>query len=1175
MTCRILQELDRRLLVFDGSMGATIQALPLEVQRDYLGRENCVDLLVKSRPDIVQEIHESFLAVGADCVETNTFGANKLVFSEFDNELVSWTYELNKQAAEIARAVCERHHSSDKPRFVIGSIGPGTKLVSLGQATWDDMFESYAEQARGLIAGGSDALLIETCQDLLQVKCAINACLDALAQKNKTVDDIPIMVSVTIETTDTMLLGTEIDAAANALSMFPIASLGLNCATGPTEMGEHLAWLAKHWARPVSVIPNAGLPVLVEGRTEYPLGPEPFAEAMLRFVEEFGVNIVGGCCGTTPQHIKLLVEAIGERAPAKRSIERPKPGCSSLYSYVEFEQDNSFLIVAERTNANGSRKFKRLLDEEDYDGLVSMARDEVKHGSHLLDVCVDFVGRDGVRDISEVVSRYVRQVNAPIMVDSTEAPVIEAALQRAGGKCIVNSINLEDGEKRFDDVCPLLKRYGAATVALTIDEDPQAGMAKTADRKLAIAERMHDLFTNKWGLDERDLLFDPLTFTIATGTEDDRRLGLETLEGIRLIRERFPNCGVVLGLSNISFGLKPAARVPLNSVFLHEAMERGLTAAIVHASKILPRNKIDDDKWNAAQWAIFDRRGDERPEGMPADFDPLLYYISLFPDDDAATQPIDIRTLSLEEQLQRHIVDGEDKDLQEHLDQAMGKYSPLQIINEHLLAGMKIVGDLFGSGQMQLPFVLQSAEVMKKAVAYLEPHMQKIDGASKAKAKIVLATVAGDVHDIGKNLVDIILTNNGYEVHNLGIKQPIHQIVEALHKVGADAIGMSGLLVKSVGVMERNLHELNALKIDVPVLLGGAALTRQYGESHLRGIYNGPLYYGSDAFEGLRICDHLAEQQLETIDAEIEARLTKRAETEERVAAMKAGAAAKETTKTAVAHRSSVALDVPIPTAPFFGDRLVEHIDLDEIYPFINTVALFRGQWGFKKGTMARDEYGRMIHETVEPIFERLKLLCKGEKILRPQVVYGFWPCNAHDDDLLIFDAQDHEKEVERFTFPRQDGRRRLCMSDFFRSIDTGERDVVGFSCVTMGVEVSHRARQLFERNEYTEYLYMHGIGVEGAEALAELWHKRMRAELGIGTEDSPSIRKLFTQHYRGSRYSFGYPACPELSDQEKLFRLLQPERIGCTLTENWQIDPEQTTSAIIVHHPEAKYFNV
>ncbi|MCH8823812.1 MAG: methionine synthase [Planctomycetes bacterium] len=1175
MTCRFLQELDRRLLVFDGSMGATIQAMPLDIERDYLGHENCVDLLVKSRPELIQEIHESFLSVGADCVETNTFGANKLVFSEFDADVVSWTYEINKNAAEIARAACARFSSNDKPRFVIGSFGPGTKLVSLGQTTWDEMHDSYQEQARGLIDGGVDALLLETCQDLLQVKCAINSCLDALSQKNKTTDDIPILVSVTIETTDTMLLGTEIEAAANALSMFPIASLGLNCATGPTEMGEHLAWLTKHWNGPVSVIPNAGLPVLVEGRTEYPLGPQPFVEAMMRFVEEFGVNIVGGCCGTTPEHIKLLAEAVGDRAPAKRVVVKPNAGCSSLYSQVDFKQDKSFLIIAERTNANGSRKFKRLLDEEDYDGLVSMARDEVKHGSHLLDVCVDYVGRDGVKDISEVVSRYVRQVNVPIMIDSTETPVLEAALKIAGGKCIVNSINLEDGEKRFDDVCPLLKRYGAACVALTIDEDPQAGMAKTAVRKLEIAERMHDLFTNKWGLDEQDMLFDPLTFTVATGIEDDRKLGHETLEGIRLISERFPNCGILLGLSNISFGLKQPSRVVLNSAFLHEAMKRGLTAAIVHASKILPRNKIEDEKWDAAQWLIFDKRGDDRPENMPADFDPLLHFISLFSDDDETKDEVDIETLSLEEQLQRHIVDGEDKNLNDHLDLAMGKYSPLEIINEHLLMGMKTVGDLFGSGQMQLPFVLQSAEVMKKAVAYLEPHMAKGEGEASAKAKIIIATVAGDVHDIGKNLVDIILTNNGYEVHNLGIKQHIHKIIEAYNDIKADAIGMSGLLVKSVTVMEQNLKELNALNIKVPILLGGAALTRHYGESHLRSIYNGPLYYGRDAFEGLRICDHLADKQLDTIDNEIDTRLTKRAESAAKSEAKKGADKGKASKQVAVAERSSVSTEVIIPKVPFFGDRLIEDIELDEIYPYVNTVALFRGQWGFKKGASSRDEYEILIKDTVEPIFDRIKAQCKDEKILRPQLVYGYWPCNSQGDDLIIFDAEDHDKEIERFSFPRQEDRRRLCISDYFRSVDSGEGDVIGFSCVTMGAEISHRARQLFERNEYTEYLYLHGIGVEGAEALAEIWHKRMRAEMGIGNDDSPVIRKLFTQKYRGSRYSFGYPACPELSDQEKLFRLLQPQRIGCILTENWQIDPEQSTSAIIVHHPEAKYFNV
>jgi 5-methyltetrahydrofolate--homocysteine methyltransferase len=917
---------------------------------------------------------------------------------------------------------------------------------------------------------------------------------------------------------------------------------------------------------------------MVNGKTSFPLGAEAFTTALSRFVDEFGISIVGGCCGTTPEHIRQVASALsGERiAPKQREVEAQKPGCSSLYSHVEFVQDNSFLIVAERTNSNGSRKFKRLLDEENWDGLVSMAREEMRDGSHLLDVCVDFVGRDGVKDMSEVTSRYVRQVDAPLMLDSTQADVIEAGLKRTGGKCIVNSINLEDGEKRFDDICPLLKRYGAACVALTIDEDPQAGMAKTADRKVEIAERMHDLFTRKWGLDERDLLFDPLTFTIATGVEDDRKLGLETLHGIERIAKRFPNCGIILGLSNISFGLKPAARAVLNSAFLHEARQRGLTAAIVHASKILPRNKIDDEKWEAAQWLIFDERGAERPEGKPETFDPLLHFIGLFPDGEEAVA--DTRAdadLTIEERLQRHIVDGEDKDLELHLNRAMEAYTPLQIINDHLLAGMKVVGDLFGSGQMQLPFVLQSAQVMKKSVSILEPHMEKAGAEAGPKARVVLATVQGDVHDIGKNLVDIILSNNGYQVHNLGIKQPIVQIVEALKETGADAIGMSGLLVKSVGVMEENLHELNRMGIRVPVLLGGAALTRHYAESHLREIYEGPLYYGKDAFDGLRICEHLAEDRLASIDDEIDARLTKRAEVEEKVACGTERRAVATVDAPASVARSNVSTVIDVPQAPFFGDRLIEDIDLDEIFAFINPVALFRGQWGFKKGSMTPDEYQKNLHEVVEPLFERMKTMCKAERILRPAVVYGYFPCNAQGDDLIIYDPEDRSKEIERFSFPRQSKRDRLCISDFFRPVESGEKDVVGFHCVTMGIEVSHRAKQLFERNEYTEYLYMHGMGVESAEALAELWHKRMRAELGIGHEDSPKIRELFTQHYRGSRYSFGYPACPDMSDQKKLFRLLRPERIGCVLTENWQIDPEQSTSAIIVHHPEAKYFNV
>ena len=1181
MASRFLQAINSRVVVFDGSMGATIQSLPLDVERDYLGRENCVDILVKSRPDIIQNIHESFLAVGADAVETDTFGANKLVFGEFDQELVGWTYDINKQAAEVARAACDKFTTKDKPRFVVGSIGPGTKLITLGHTTWETMLDSYTEQARGLIDGGVDAFIIETCQDLLQTKCAINACLDALKARGKSHDDIPIMASVSIETMGSMLLGSDITAVVNALGMFPICSLGLNCSTGPTEMGEHLAYLSKHWQRPISVMPNAGLPILVNGKTSFPLSADAFTVSLARFVEEFGINIVGGCCGTTPEHIRALANGVSDTvrrnaAVLSRSIDVQKPGCSSLYSHVEFVQDNSFLIVAERTNTNGSRKFKKLLEEENWDGLVSMARDEVKDGSHVLDVCVDYVGRSGARDMAEVASRYVRQVNVPLMLDSTQADVIEAGLKRAGGKCVVNSINLEDGEKRFNEICPLLKRYGAACVALTIDEDPQAGMAKTADRKLAIAERMHDLFTRHWELDERDLLFDPLTFTIATGVEDDRRLGLETLDGIERIAKRFPNCGLILGLSNISFGLKPAARAVLNSVFLHEARQRGLTAAIVHASKILPRNKIEDHKWEAAEWLIFDCRNERRPQGKPENFDPLLYYISLFPDGDEATRVVAREeNLSIDEHLQRHIIDGEQKDLEKHLDEALARYSPLDIINDHLLAGMKVVGDLFGSGQMQLPFVLQSAQVMKKAVGYLEPHMEKSGAQAGPKARIVLATVAGDVHDIGKNLVDIILTNNGYEVHNLGIKQPITQIVEALRETKADAIGMSGLLVKSVGVMEENLHELNRMGLTVPVLLGGAALTRHYAESHLRNIYEGPLYYGRDAFEGLRICEYLADDRLPAIDEEIEARLTKRATVEEKVACAKERDAERVRPAAATAERSTVAVDAPIPKAPFFGERLVEHIQLDEIYPFINTVALFRGQWGFKKGSMSPQEYERNLNDVVEPLFVRMKTLCKEEQILRPAVVYGYFPCNSSGDDLIIYDPDDHDKEIERFKFPRQQKRERLCISDFFRPVESNEKDVVAFHCVTMGVEVSHRAKQLFERNEYTEYLYMHGMGVECAEALAELWHKRIRAELGIGHDDSPRVRELFTQTYRGSRYSFGYPACPDMSDQEKLFRLIKPERIGCTLTENWQIVPEQSTSAIIVHHPEAKYFNV
>ncbi|MDQ7014506.1 MAG: methionine synthase [Planctomycetota bacterium] len=1197
MPSRFLDELDRRVIVIDGAMGTATHSIDLDVQTDYLGCENCPEILLKSRPEIVQGIHESFFEAGADAVETDSFGGAQHVLAEFD--LDGQTFTLNKLAGEVARAAAEKYITPDRPRFVLGSMGPGTKLITLGQISWADMLASYREQARGLIAGGVDALLIETCQDLLQVKCVINACLAALEDAGRTHEDIPILVSITIETTGTMLMGSSIEATLAALRSYPIASLGLNCATGPVEMAEHVQYLARHWDRHVSVVPNAGLPVLLEGKTHFPLGPEAFAETLTKYVREYGVGLVGGCCGTTPAHIEHLVRAIAQTPRAARTIEPLGQAATSLYSPTEFRQDTSFLIVGERMNASGSRKFKRLLEEEDWDGIVALARAQMREGSHILDLNVDYAGRDNASDIGEVVHRVAQQVDAPLMIDSTQIRTIQAALERAPGKCIINSANFEDGEEKFDTICHLARAHGAALVIGSIDEDQENAMARTAERKLEIAQRAHHRATTVHGLDERDLFFDPLVLPVSTGMEPDRRSGLATIEGTRLIAQTLPHCQLTCGVSNISFGLKPAARVVLNSVYLHELVEAGMTSAIVHASKILPLNRIPEDQKLAAMNLLHDRRheslgGTGLPEGVTdKDFDPLQAFIALFRDvESAATTAVERKNLSLEEQLRAHIVDGDKEGLAESLEAAMEKYPPLEIINNHLLDGMKTVGELFGSGQMQLPFVLQSAQVMKAAVAHLEPHMEKCGG--KPRGSIVLATVKGDVHDIGKNLVDIILSNNGYEVHNIGIKQPLSNILDTWRKTNADAIGLSGLLVKSVHVMEDNLRELHTQGIRVPVILGGAALSRHYAEGHLRSVYEGALYYGKDAFEGLRFMDMLAGKTLGTLDQEIAARTKKRASAEQTIEASKARKAAVSAAeegsgvavKTAPA-RSSVATDIDVPAPPFWGSRVVEHIDLDEIYPFINTVALFRGQWQFKKGKLSNAEYQAALEETIVPVFERLKAEFRDGEILRPAAVYGYWPCASEGNDLIVYDPTELQgtppddlrpsdlRELLRFSFPRQAGRRSLCISDFFRSVETGCADVLALHCVTMGSKVSERAKVLFEGDEYAEYLYTHGMGVETAEALAEVWHKRIRQELGIGGDDSPRIRELFTQHYRGSRYSPGYPACPEMRDQDKIWSLLEPERIGCVLTENWQIDPEQSTSAFVVHHPEAKYFNV
>jgi len=1172
-----LAALQRGLLVVDGSMGATIQNMPLDVERDYLGRENCVDVLVRSRPDIVYDIHTSFLEAGADAVETDTFGANKLVLAEFDEELASWTYELNQQAATIARQACQKHHRPDKPRFVLGSMGPGTKLLTLGQTTWSTMLDSYCEQALGLIDGGVDALLVETCQDLLQIKCAINACLRALERRSKTPEDVPLMVSVTVETSGTLLLGSEIACVLNALRPYPIATLGLNCATGPTEMADHVAYLSRHWARPISVVPNAGLPALVEGQTCFPLQPEPFAQTLSHFVEALGVNVVGGCCGTTPEHIRALCQALEGKAPGARPSASVAPGCSSLYSAVDYAQESSFFIVGERLNASGSRRFKQLLETENWDEIVSLARQQVREGANALDVNVDYAGRDNVADMGTLVSRLVQQVDAPLMIDSTQLATIEAGLQRAGGKCLINSANFEEGTDKFDHLCQLAKTYGAALVLGTIDEDEEAAMARTAERKGAIAQRAMARATRTHGLPLEDLFVDPLVLPISTGMAQDRRSALELIEAVKRLSDAFPDGHTLCGLSNVSFGLKPAARVVLNAVFLHELVEAGLTGAIVHASKILPLNRIPQPQYAAALDLIYDRRARSKGgSGLPQSvedetFDPLHTFIELFKDvEPDAAQQEPSENLSLEEQLHRHIVDGEKQGLQQHLDAALERYAALEIVNTFLLGGMKEVGELFGSGQMQLPFVLQSAEVMKQAVAYLEPQMERVEGHSRGS--IVLATVRGDVHDIGKNLVDIILSNNGFTVHNLGIKQPLASIVEALKQTDADAVGMSGLLVKSVKVMEENLLQLNELDLDVPVLVGGAALARHYAESHLRGLYNGALYYGKDAFEGLRICEALSEGKPQRLDTEIEERLAKLAAVKERVALMRE----QDGSEASSENVEPVPLDqADVPTPPFWGSRVVPDVPLKEVFPYINTAALFRGHWGFKSGKMDPAAYEAYLEQTVSPLFERLKQECIQEGWLRPQVVYGFWPCNSLGDDLIVFDPEDQDREIERFSFPRQTKGKGRCISDFFRSVDTGVKDVVAFHCVTVGHEASRRAKELFDHDRYRDYLYLHGLSVETAEALAELWHKRTRMELSIAGEDAPSVRQLFAQKYRGSRYSFGYPACPEMADQQKLFNLLCPERIGCVLSENWQIEPEQSTSALIVHHPQAKYFNV
>jgi 5-methyltetrahydrofolate--homocysteine methyltransferase len=1156
----LLEALRDTVLLCDGGMGSRVQALTLDIEADYWGRENCTDVLCLSRPELVREIHRGYFEAGADMVETNTFGASPVTLGEFD--LAERAFEINKIAGELAREAAETF-SDGRHRWVIGSVGPGTKLPTLGNIAYDPLEAALAEQCRGLIAGGVDAILIETCQDTLQIKAAVNGAKIARAAAGT---DTPIFVQVTVETTGTLLVGPDIGAAAAVVHALDIPLLGLNCATGPQEMAEHVRWLAANWPGMLSIQPNAGLPELVDGQTRYPLGADELASWVERFVVEDGVNLIGGCCGTSIPHIQALDAMLKKRGGFRPAPVSRKPvwvpSVASLYQPVSLRQENSYFSIGERCNANGSRKWRELQEKHDWDGCVSMGREQIAEGSNSLDVCTAFVGRDETFEMNEVIRRFTSSVNSPLVIDSTETPVIEAALKLHGGKPIINSINFEDGEKIAHDRLLLAKKFGAAVIALTIDE---VGMAKTVEQKLATARRLVDFACNQHGLPQSDLLIDPLTFTIATGNEDDRKLGQWTLEGIKAIHDEFPDIQIILGLSNISFGLNPAARAVLNSVFLDHAVRAGMTGAIVHVSKIRPLHLIAPEEVEVAEDLIFDRRR----EG----YDPLQRLLEIFADRKLADVAKKARGATAEERLKDRIVDGDRKGLSDDLDDALQRVPPLEIINTILLDGMKVVGELFGAGKMQLPFVLQSAETMKAAVAHLEPHMERVEG--QERGTIVLATVKGDVHDIGKNLVDIILTNNGYRVVNLGIKVPLADMVAAVRENRAHAIGMSGLLVKSTVVMRENLEEMSRQGLEIPVLLGGAALTRNYVEDDcVRAYASGRVAYARDAFDGLHLMDKVTGNGFDDYLAAVQSKRVGKARNTARTLGQ-ADARAFRPVDVAVvqARRRRLTQDVPPVVPPFWGARIVE-APAKAVVPFVNERSLYQFQWGFRKQGRTLDDFLGWAKQELRPVMKRMLAICEADNILRPQAAYGYWKAAGQGNELIVFE-QDGSTEVCRFNLPRQPKDDGECIADFFRDVDDAERDVIGLQVVTVGQKASDTARVWFEDNRYQDYLYLHGLSVEMAEAMAEYVHKRIRAELGFSGEDDRDIEKMLAQGYRGSRYSFGYPACPKLEDQAPLLRLLDAERIGVSLSDEWQLHPEQSTSAIVVLNPHAKYFSV
>lgn len=1205
---------ERPVLVFDGATGTSLQQMNLSAD-DFGGAalEGCNEYLVFSRPDAVQAVHRQFLEVGADVIETDTFGATSLVLAEYD--IADQAFAINKRAAELAREMADAYSTPEKPRFVAGSMGPTTKLPTLGHVDFDTMRASFQEQAEGLLAGDVDLFIVETCQDVLQIKAALQGIEDAFAATGQR---RPLMVSVTMETTGTMLVGSDIAAVVAILEPFPIDVLGLNCATGPEQMKEHIRYLSAHSPFVVSCIPNAGLPENIGGVAHYRLTPVEMKMQLMHFVEDLGVQVIGGCCGTTPAHIQALSELSSELQAAPRPVRRSdaqldplgsegprpllqvEPSAASIYGTTPYHQDNSFLIIGERLNASGSKKVRELLAEEDWDGLVAVARGQVKENAHVLDVNVDYVGRDGERDMRELVSRLVTNVNLPLMLDSTEWQKMEAGLKVAGGKCILNSTNYEDGPERFFKVLELAKRYGAGVVVGTIDED---GMARTAEKKFAIAQRAYrDAL--EFGIPAHEIFYDPLALPISTGIEEDRENGLATVNAIRQIRENLPGVHVVLGVSNVSFGLSPAARIVLNSVFLHDCCEAGMDAAIVSPAKILPLVKISEEHRQVCRDLIDDKR---RFENGICTYDPLTELTKLFEGvsaKEARASGPSLADLPVDQRLKQHIIDGERIGLEASLDEALQSYPPLQIINTFLLDGMKVVGELFGSGQMQLPFVLQSAETMKAAVAHLEPHMDKVEGESSAKGKFLIATVKGDVHDIGKNLVDIILTNNGYEVINLGIKQSCEAIIEAQREHNADCIAMSGLLVKSTAFMKDNLEAFNEAGISVPVILGGAALTPRFVHGDCRAAYKGQVVYGRDAFADLRFMDALMEAKAaeawddhqgflhgvpegvglaEAPAAEASDAATEAAGTDAAALPSDRDDGGSPAANEPNDHRSEAVAEEPALTPPFWGTQVLTEadIDLEEVFAYLDRNALFAGQWQLRKTQQqSRGEYEAMLAEKAEPVLQAWKQRCIDEQLLTPRVAYGYFPCGREGNAVVVFDPADPSRRLGRFALPRQRSGNRYCIADFYRDLVTGAdgqpapSDVLPMQAVTMGETATTFAQELFKGDQYSDYLYFHGLAVQMAEALAEWVHARIRRELGFADPATMALRDVLAQRYRGSRYSFGYPACPNVADSRPQLDWLGAERIGLSMDESDQLEPEQSTTALVALHSRARYFS-